>query len=73
MKKTISLRPFYYFFGGRKLYYFNMLLIINVWLKYIDKWSEAFGYFTLFLYCAIVLGIEGNKVIKGKYGKEDHN
>jgi hypothetical protein len=35
----------YSFFGGRKLYYFNLLFTANLVLLAVNKWQEAFGYF----------------------------
>lgn len=57
----------YKFFGGRKLFYFNFIFLLNFIAVIESTWVEAFGYFSVMLYTTIVLGIEGNKVIKGKY------
>lgn len=56
----------YSFFGGRKLYYFNLLFTANLVLLAVNKWQEAFGYFSIGLYAVIVAGVETNKYIKGK-------
>ena len=61
----------YKFFGGRKLFFFFLLLSINTYvLLQTTKWTEGFGYFSVFLYAVVVSGLEGNKVIKGKYKNE---
>lgn len=63
----------YNWFGGRKIFFFYLLLAVNVYfLKWTDKWTEGFGYFTVFLYATIVVGIESNKAIKGKYGQDSN-
>jgi hypothetical protein len=56
----------YNWFGGRKIYYLNLILLINTLLLSYDKWNEGFGWFTVGLYATVVLGIEGNKFIKTK-------
>lgn len=57
----------YKFFGGRKLYYFNLLLFINLILvSFTVKWTSEFGYFCIFLYSAVVIGVEGERFIKCK-------
>ena len=56
----------YHFFGGRKLYYFNFMFIVNLILILLEKWDEGFGFFSIGLYATIVLGIEGGKYVKTK-------
>ena len=71
MKAVKSLNGIYTFVGGRKVFIFWILLFINVYiLLRTDKWTEGFGYFSVFLYSAIIVGIEGGKVIKGKNAGE---
>jgi hypothetical protein len=57
----------YDIFGGRKLFYFNYIFITNVFiLLFTRRWTESFGWFSVGAFGVIVLGIEGNKYIKGK-------
>lgn len=56
----------YKFFGGRKLFYFNFLFLTNLIALVYSKWAEGFGWFSIGLYSVVVLGIEGNKYIKGR-------
>lgn len=56
----------YNFFGGRKLFYFNLLLVVNYVSLLLGKWQEGFGWFSIGVYSVVVAGIEGNKYIKGK-------
>jgi hypothetical protein len=59
----------YKIFGGRKMYYFNFIFIVNVILVMINRWVDGFGWFSIGLYGTIVLGIEGNKFIRGRNDK----
>lgn len=57
----------YKWFGGRKIFFFLSLLIMNTLiLLSTDKWTDGFGWFTVGLYATIVVGVEGERFIKGK-------
>lgn len=60
------MKKVYDFFGGRKLYYFNLLLVLNFILAINNKWVAEFGYFCIGLYGVAVAGVEASKLIKGK-------
>lgn len=61
----------YNFFGGRKMYYFNFIFMVNVILVMINRWNDGFGWFSVGLYGVIVGGIEGNKFIRGRNDKSN--
>lgn len=63
----------YKFFGGRKMYYFHLLLIVNAAFLAVGKWTEGFGYFSIGIYVTIVIGVEGNKFIKNKFSSQDND
>ena len=56
----------YNWFGGRKLFYFNLLLLANIFLLLKGSWVEGFGYFCIGLYAVVVAGVETTKYIRGK-------
>jgi hypothetical protein len=56
----------YNFFGGRKLFYFNFMFLTNLIALLNNSWVDGFGWFSIGLYSVVVLGIEGNKYIKGR-------
>lgn len=58
----------YRFFGGRKLFIFFFLYTTQYLLACYNKWCDGFGYASVGLYLSIVVGIEANKVVKGKFG-----
>lgn len=61
----------YKFFGGRKVFFFLLLLGLNTYLKESGNWSTEFGSFGIWLYAVVVLGFEGNKLVKSKYPKQN--
>ena len=75
MKNKYSIKFLYDFFGGRKVFFFIILLSLNTYiLLCTEKWSDGFGWFTAGLYSLIVLGVESNKFIKGttEYKEEEN-
>lgn len=54
----------YNFVGGRKIFFFLLLLLINVILYIKGIWDDKFGSFCIWLYASIIVGIEGGKVNK---------
>jgi nitrate/nitrite transporter NarK len=58
----------YDWFGGRKMFTFFLLLIINSFLAVMGKFKPGFGEFCIYLYAVVVLGNVGSK-----FGKKIDN
>jgi hypothetical protein len=54
----------YKFFGGRKMFIFYLLLLINTVAYFTNQFSTEFGYFCIYLYGVIVMGNVGSKIVK---------
>jgi hypothetical protein len=57
------MKKVYDWFGGRKMFVFYLMLIINCGLAAAGKFDGNFGNFCIMLYGVVVVGNVGSKVV----------